>query len=192
FLVLSLFGSWVFLRYATKQYLSEASLLIERGENEQRLSDMSVAKAMGLSDEGQLGTEVIHIQSRTLMEQVIRDLKLNVFYFSEGNVKKSEVYRKHLPFEIVQGEFGPDMYLQDLSLDYIDSEKFYWTERGKRYIAAFGKPFKTQSGIYQVDNNSGNDRGSYEIRVRDPRQVAKLFLKKLGANNAENTNVIML
>src|SRR5690606_27352606 len=192
FLVLSFLGSWLFLRYATKLYLSEASMLIEKGENERRLSDMSVARAIGMNTEGSLGTEVMHIQSRTLMEQVVRDLKLHVFFFSEGNVKKMEVYYKDLPFELVQGEFGEQLYETDLSLEYIDSEKFYWTENGKRYIANFGKPFRTPSGIYQIDNRAGTKSGSYEIRVRNPRQVAKQFRKRLNADSHEGTSVITL
>ncbi len=96
--LLSLFifgcGALLYLRYADPVYNVTARMLIKddnvRNNSSQMLDKMEdfgfVSKSMGILNEVEI------IQSRVLMRQVVKDLKLYTEYYTKGRVKKVLVY----------------------------------------------------------------------------------------------------
>jgi capsular exopolysaccharide synthesis family protein len=99
-LVVCLMSSHTYLRYATPQFRVNASLLIRDDAKGAEFGDTEFLESMGLSSvKSSVDNEVEILKSRTLMESVVRELQLNVRYFSAGRLKTSELFDKS-PFKL--------------------------------------------------------------------------------------------
>jgi tyrosine-protein kinase Etk/Wzc len=199
--IIAVIVAFLFLRYTHKIYASSGSILIEKSENENKMSDMSVANlSMGMQQQTEIANEMFLLKSRGIMEKVVDSLNLNVKFIAEGKIKKTEVYVGHLPFEILGGKFDSTLYGTQIDLEYVNSEKFYWHEKGKKYIAAFDHPFRTESGVYHIRNkiNLNSDKkskfseGIFEIKIVSPRLAVNQYMNVLSVSNVKNSNVIEL
>lgn len=89
--LLSLTAAYVYLRYATPMYEANASIIIKqdrRGGN-----DASTMEALNLiTSQKNLENELKIIQSRSLMEDVVKELHLYAPISQEGKVKASDAY----------------------------------------------------------------------------------------------------
>lgn len=196
-----LIAAFVYLRYTHKKYESIGSILIEKSDNENKMSDMSVANVPfmgGMQPFMEMENEVFYLKSRGLMEKVVDELDLNIDYISEGKVKKTEIYKGALPFSIDSGNFDTSFYGKKIEFEYIDSENFYWTENSKKYKAPFGRPFKTESGVFKIENKVDSksekskkfSEGKFEIKISSARQAVEKYMDVLFVENVKNSNII--
>ncbi|WP_462252381.1 Wzz/FepE/Etk N-terminal domain-containing protein, partial [Ferruginibacter sp.] len=91
FVLLSLSAAYVFLRYATPVYEANAKIIIKddrRGSDDSKIMDQFNLIASNKSIENEL--EVL--QSRALMEDVVKKLFLYAPIWQQGKVKKSDAY----------------------------------------------------------------------------------------------------
>jgi len=94
FLIFTLCYSYLYLRYATYEYSTTASIKIQEDKQTSKLSEISSLQNYGLfsSDFGKIEDEAQILKSRTIIEQVVKDLKLNISFYVEGKIKNQEVY----------------------------------------------------------------------------------------------------
>lgn len=95
--ILALLVAWIYLRYATPQYMSKASLYVKSDTGKQGgmtgLQDFqNMALPSGLMN-NEVDNELSVIKSKPLLYNVVKKLGLEVKVISEGNVKKSELYQ---------------------------------------------------------------------------------------------------
>lgn len=97
-----LFLAHMYLRYTVPQFSASATILVKDDKKGGMVSELA-----GLSEVDMLGkvkssvdNEMEIIKSRTLIMNSIRDLELNIRYFSQGRVKAVELY-KTSPIRIV-------------------------------------------------------------------------------------------
>jgi len=85
------------IRYTIPQYNISSTIMISQEENVSG-SELAAFKDLGLLDNAQSKTEneIQILKSRTLITNVVKDLKLNVRYFTEGRILKTENYPKSL------------------------------------------------------------------------------------------------
>jgi len=90
--VASIFGAWLYLHYKAPLYESTATLLIKDekkgSENTKALDDLNV-----ISTKKIIENEVEVIQSRTLLNEVIKDLHLYAPVYEEANFRNISAYR---------------------------------------------------------------------------------------------------
>ncbi len=95
--------AFVYLRYTPNQYLVNASILIDDKDNGGGLnSELSAFKDLGLLGDSKtsLDTEIDVLKSRTLMQRVVKDLGINVIYYTQGKIGSSELFERKIPFKI--------------------------------------------------------------------------------------------
>lgn len=98
-LFLTLLLSLILLRYSTPAYKVNATVLINDDQKSGNMDGKQLLEDLGfLSGKGNVDNEVEIFKSRSLMESVVRDMQLNVSYFSSGRVKKTPLY-KNVPFQ---------------------------------------------------------------------------------------------
>ena len=92
--VACLVAAFLYLRYATPIYSASTTILVKDDKKGGLASEFS-----GLSEIGLLGkaksnvdNEVEILKSRTLIEKVVKELRLNYIYIKEGLVKAPEIY----------------------------------------------------------------------------------------------------
>ena len=94
FLILTLGCAYLYLRYATYEYSTTASIKIQEDKKTNPMSEISAFQSVGLfsSDFGKIEDEAQILKSRTLIDQVVKDLRLNMSFFVKGKIKDKEVY----------------------------------------------------------------------------------------------------
>ncbi len=90
-------GAYLKVRYTIPQYNVFSSIMISQDQNISE-SELSAFKDLGLLDDtkNSIENEIQIIKSRTLLTNVVNNLKLNVRYFSEGRILEAENYPKSL------------------------------------------------------------------------------------------------
>ncbi|MDH7446550.1 GumC family protein [Aquimarina sp. 2201CG14-23] len=95
----SIFGTLAYLhiRYTIPQYNVSGTILISQEESVSK-SELAAFKDLGLLDNtnNKIENEIQIIKSRTLISNVINNLKLNVQYFTKGRILEIENYPKSL------------------------------------------------------------------------------------------------
>ena len=90
-LLIAICGAWIYLRYTSPKFEATATLIIKdqkKGTNESKILeqlDLLTTKKI-------IENELEVLQSRTLMEEVVRDLHIYAPVFSEGKVNTTSAY----------------------------------------------------------------------------------------------------
>ncbi|WP_268225523.1 GumC family protein [Sinomicrobium oceani] len=95
----------LYLRYATPQYSVSASIMIKDDKKGGITSELSAFQDIGLFGNvtNSVDNEIEVLKSRTLMENVVKNLGLNIVYFVKGSIRTSEAYKNapiHINFSI--------------------------------------------------------------------------------------------
>ncbi|MGJ8684778.1 MAG: GumC family protein [Nonlabens sp.] len=86
-------SAYVFLRYATKQYQSTASIIIKDTPYGGGLSETGVLGDIGIGNNfNSVENEIEILKSKRLLNNVIDHYNLTVNYSRKGNVKESDIY----------------------------------------------------------------------------------------------------
>ena len=94
FVIIALSISYVYLRYATYEYKATATIKIKDEQQSQKLPSLSEMTGAGLLSNGSSSVkdEIEVIISRTLISNIVRELKLNIKYYGQGKIKEQELY----------------------------------------------------------------------------------------------------
>ena len=192
----------IYLRYAEPVYQVSARMLI-KDENKKRNSAsqmLSGVEDLGfLTNSTGIDNEVEVLQSRILLRDVVKDLKLYTEYRTKGRIGTSIIYQTQ-PVII-------DLDPQHLdSLDFNLLEKTQWLKmkvwrEGKKYIVegtamenqveqqafihkadSLPTSFKTALGIVTMTKNGSREFDAdktYLVTIRPPMQVATEYLSRL-------------
>ena len=118
-LIIFICGAFLYLRYTEPTYKVSARLLIKSDESRMRRNTSQMLSNMTdlgfMTNSSGLDNEVEVLQSRVLLRDVVKSLKLYAEYRTEGRIKKSLVYGK----QPVNAELDP-VHLDSLDKAYIE------------------------------------------------------------------------
>lgn len=177
-LLLSLFGAWLYLRYATPQYMSKSSLYIKsasaKGGEIMGLQDFqNMALPSGLMS-NEVDNEISVVKSKPLLYNVVTSLGLEVKVINEGNVKEAELY-ENSPFKgkilTLKDERGFKSHTYTISP--LGTSAFKLKDDNKEISGTFGIPLMTEYGSF-VLNRTPNVKfdKSLTLQIVNPRIVA--------------------
>ena len=154
--VLALFVAFGILRYTTRIYESNATVLFHRSE-EKAIEGLSVLSQLGLGEQNKkLGNEMMLMKTPAVLSRVVKELQLNIVYMVVGrrSGKEREAYQKEVPFEL---QFvGPDSLFEDLEaqfqLKWLNNTHYELTLNETEYIGkhAFNIPVSTGEGVIRI------------------------------------------
>jgi tyrosine-protein kinase Etk/Wzc len=144
-IALSLFGAYMYLRYATEFYRSSAQIVIRDDKSSASVSD-KLEQAMQSDGRKNIQTEVAILQSRPLMERVVRSQNLNYNYFAIGNIKELNIY-KIAPFKLETIALADSNQSFTLNLNFVDQQNFRVNDSAP---ISFGKEFQNPFGIFRL------------------------------------------
>ncbi len=91
FIFLTLIGAYLYLRYATPFYEATAKIIIK--DDRRGSDDSKIMESLNLiASKKSIENEIEVLQSRALMEEVVKKLFLYVFITQKGKVKTSDAY----------------------------------------------------------------------------------------------------
>lgn len=118
FLCLSI--AYVYLRYATPQYLAKTTILVKDDKKGGMLSELSAFADLGLggSLKSNVDNEVEILKSWTLVESTVKKLELNVSIFEKGRINTIDAYNR-APIEVHFTNLKPSFYEEGISWEFV-------------------------------------------------------------------------
>ncbi|WP_106793717.1 tyrosine-protein kinase family protein [Aquimarina sp. Aq78] len=192
--------AYVKVRYTIPQYNVSSTIAISQDESMSE-SELSAFKDLGILDDGQnkIENEIQIIKSRTLLTNVVNNLKLNVRYFSEGRILEVENYPKSL-IEI--------NFLSDDSIVHKKSKVFhvridsgttfsFLDEKDQKLSDhSFGKTISTSVGDIiitpSVDTMDANSGKIIKIIITPVKFVAESYRNRLSIIPGKGSSIVRL
>tara|TARA_R110002096_G_scaffold279112_1_gene473298 strand:+ start:3240 stop:5594 length:2355 start_codon:yes stop_codon:yes gene_type:complete len=100
---IALLSAFLYLQFATYSYEVSSTILINEEENGAGVaSGISAFQDFGLLSgiKTSLDTEIGILKSKTLIEKVAKDLRLNTAYFIENEIANKEAYKNEIPLKV--------------------------------------------------------------------------------------------
>src|SRR5690554_5414228 len=130
--------AFLYLRYAENKYQSQTTILI-KDDKSQNNQLMAFSKLDIFGGGKVIDNEIEILKSRTLSEITVDSLDLNISYYTEGNIKKTEIYSE-TPIKVID-------------VRGLESDKF----QSQYYSVKF-----TDKG-YHIKSKNNDDLGEYQF-----------------------------
>ncbi|MGI9582364.1 GumC family protein [Chryseobacterium sp. RRHN12] len=194
-IILCVAVAYIYLRYSVPKYQTKTTLKFDKKQN-----DLSSALAdldnlgIGLGNADELKSEAAVVNSRPILMQVVKNLNLNVEYFSAGEIKDSQLFSK-APItarilSYTKGKFVSAAYtLTDIKGDEfnIHSEKKKNVVKGK-----FNTPVLLDFGTVIFQKNPGYTvKSDYKIVFSNPIEKVKKLEKTIQVNLPDEKAMLM-
>lgn len=163
--ILSLFLAYLYIHYQVPVYESTATVLIERNDLSSGSAELSMLKDVGLTNNGSvLEDEIELFKSRTLMEKVVSDLKLNWRYENLGTKTgfvRSELFDNN-PINVYPVDSDSAFLAGNLIFEVeINSKSGFQIKDGlglKNGSYSFGEVLSTEYGKISIKKTDRFDR----------------------------------
>ena len=197
----ALLAAFLYLRYTVANYKAVATILVKDDRKGTMASELSAFSDLGLMTnvKSNVDNEIEVIKSRTLIESAVRELELNVAYFSQGRVKWEELYKKS-PIKLILSKYS-DAYASKghfYRIEKATATTFTIYDSNDQKIGAFkyGEKFKIGEEVFIVLVNKPEFVTlNYNIGVQylPVSQLAESFKNRVTvAALSKNTSVIEL
>ena len=126
FVVISLTGAYLYLRYATPQYSASTSILIKDNNKSGISAELAAFEDLGIVGGGSSNNtdnEIEILKSRKIIGSVVDSLNFDVSYYIEGRLKQVEVYKKTpIIFTFIKKDSG--LFFKDTLIVISDLEGY--------------------------------------------------------------------
>jgi capsular exopolysaccharide synthesis family protein len=200
--------AFIKVRYSTFLYQANATIKLKEDENSRSLAEISsLQNGMFSSNLPNVVDEIEIIKSRSIVTEVVRDLKLHIRYFVNGKVKQIETY-SNPPLNI--NFFMNDSLLENINkslfIKIISPQKFELSKVNTQKFLEFGEPststhsfgerIKGSFGDFIITPNIGtygSEVGTnIEISIKPVQDVVGSYLSKIKIATTDKSNVIKL
>jgi len=207
-LLVALAIAFIKIRYSTNLYQANATIKLKEDENSRSLSEISSLQNGGIgSTLPNVVDEIEVIKSRSIITEVVKELKLSMRFYVTGKVKKEEVY-SNPPLNInffmedsILENIRTSLYIKVLSpqkfeLSKVNTNDLFEFNDGNSTTHSFGDKVKMSFGEFVVTPNMGaygSSPGSHvEINLRPVHSVVESYLSNIKISTSEKSNVLKL
>nr|WP_321234178.1 polysaccharide biosynthesis tyrosine autokinase [uncultured Psychroserpens sp.] len=201
--IISLLCAFVYLYFASTSYEVSSTILInDNTDNRNNNSEISVFEDLGLfsGPNTSLDTEIGVLKSKTLIERVVRELELNITYYTKTDIRYKELYKDDIPFNI--SFFMSESELKRLSQVFFfiaksETEFALYTEEDIKICdGAFGKRTSCEFGEFIItpkDINTIKPNQSILVKIGNIEDVAIAYKKRINiAVDGPKSNLLTL
>ncbi|WP_400078942.1 GumC family protein [Winogradskyella sp. R77965] len=208
-LFIALAIAYSYLRYTTYKYKATATIKLRDEKQSQKLPSLEEVNKGGLFSDGtnKIRDEIEVITSQTLISNIVKELKLNIRYYNQGQIKEQELYNNppiKLNFfasDSIIHQVDTTLYLKIKSatefimfkndgksiIDRNDNE-------GKKY--AFGDRIKTGFGDFvvvpNVDKFAPKVGSNLRVSMNSVRSVASKYQGSIKVATDAGSSVIKI
>lgn len=163
--ILTVALAWVYLRYATPNYLINAKILVQDQQKGGNLPGEEIFQQLELfSNKSNVDNEVEIIKSRSLMENVVKKLELNVRYFTEGRIKETELFAKR-PFSMHWVSLKDSITAISYTINPQGTDSFSLNRDDLSITRAWGDTLRLPEGVILVERHHQIDTIASEYQV---------------------------
>jgi tyrosine-protein kinase Etk/Wzc len=177
FLVLSLTAAFYYLQVTQPTYVTRTTILIkdqQKGLGQSQNDVLNELTQFGGNKLVENETEVI--RSLPLMEQVVKNLRLDLSYTAKDGLKTVNLY-KQSPV-ILKPEIITDEGLEEPLIIHIKDDKHY-TFNGESKEFEFGQKVQNKWGVFFVEKGEKSPHKEIYVSFYDPANLVESMLKRL-------------
>jgi capsular exopolysaccharide synthesis family protein len=197
-LILAMAAAYLYIRYATPVYDTNAELLIKddksSGIAEGDLQNDILGQLSLLSGNSNVQNEMAILQSRTIVERAVRDLGLRTSYFVEGRVKSQEIYTK-TPVLVTPLFLKDSLQVQHLNVKVNQDRTYTLSDDNSKMKVMSGKTATLSSGIYLVrDSPKKTTDTAYnqiQVIISPIRKVVSGLQENLTLSQTDKTSSVI-
>lgn len=181
--LVTLVATFLHIRYnITPQYAVSTTLLIK--EDNTTGSVIAGGISGGMGDYGvnkTIGSEIIVLKSRSLMERVFDELGMNTSYYVEGRVNNVEVFKDDLSISLLINELDPSAFGKTIKLTGKENNSFELTEfdsEGNSQLTdhKFGQEITRPYGTFTVIGSSESEiNKDIIVYFHNIKNLAKIY-----------------
>lgn len=184
FIILGLAVAWTCLRYAMTTYNINAKIVVEndrKGGGDPGYDAYGQPQLFGGTSNVDYEVEIL--SSRSLMEKVVRDLQLNITYWTKGKIKTMEHFG-NMPFYLRWITREDSLSAVNYKIEIIGDDKFVLSGKDVRKEAAWGDTVHLPEGALYFGRNDAYPFGNreYLIQVLSIDQTVSAYQKILNVS----------
>ena len=200
--LLALVLAFLYLRYTTPQFTASTSIMIKDNNKSGISSELAAFEDLGIIGGGSANNpdnEIQILKSRKIIGNVVDSLHLGVSYFTEGRIKKSEIY-ENKPFFLKFLNRDVRTYVKDTSfiVSILNDGKIQFKdiEGNLATTASFDEVIKSNVGHFQVVRF--NELGGFvdediTINIKNRDQVIDSYKTRINISSVDkNSSVLTL
>lgn len=189
-LALTLFGAWLYLRYATPIYRSSGTLRIKNDKQQGNSDDQKLAQLALNSDIQNIENEIEVLKSKPLMERVVDALNLQVGYNAVGKIKSPDIY-KQCPFLLQIFELYDSSKSFDLDIKFSKDSIFKINDEKENF--RLGELFKNRFGVFRLNKNKYNSPGKeYLVTWRPTELITAQLVGAIQVTPKSGTDIVII
>src|SRR5690606_5506276 len=184
-IAICLFFAFLYLRYATPQYSVSSKVLIKDDKKGGGSIDPGAAfQDLDIFQSNQnLNNEIEVLKGKTLMYRVLKELNLETTFYTEGNIKTSEVYGKSLPLKITLSRLDSTALGKRIKIELRNQNNFILTDDDGEKSYAFGKQIEKDYGTFTMTASGDMDEGkAIWIQFNDLMKMASSYNQRMTIN----------
>lgn len=183
--ILALVVAYIYLRYTTPMYVAKTSILFK--DDSGGPSETAVFSELSMfNSKRSIDNEILILKSKSLMEQVMRELQLEVNYLIEGTVRDVEVYGEDLKLQIIPKDFSSDFYGKSFKIHFKDDNTFELHD-GTVETHNFGQEITKPYGVFTIisrsDASFSQNTKPLTISFRNVENLAIGYSGRLGISS---------
>jgi capsular exopolysaccharide synthesis family protein len=173
-IAVGLFGSYLYLRYATSIYSTSATLVI-KSEQQQGGRGDKFDDIFGGGKSQNIQSEIEILKSKPLMARAVQKQNLQFSYYAKGKFKTINIY-KYGPFIIEAAELTDSLRPFTLKLKFVNDNQFKVND--DITLIPFGKYFRNEYGTFRlVRRPKGGIGKDYKIEYQSLESAAAAYAR---------------
>lgn len=199
--------AYIYLRYATPEYRASTTILVKDEKKGGLSSELAAFADLGIGGgKDNLDNEIEILKSRTLVENTVMKMNLNIALVVEGNIIRSDLF-KNAPISVNNIAQKANFYTKSRSYEYTalsattfkledlsgQGNVLYPSKKGFRY----GQPIETKYGTMVVHKsmsavNSHNENDTpITILISPLEKIVESFRARLNVTPLSKTSSIV-
>ena len=205
---ISLTIAFIYLRYTTPQFKAAATILVKDEKKGGMLSELSAFSDMGIESglKNNVDNEIEILKSRTLIENTVRKLDLNISMFVKGNIIYTEMFDK-TPIKLHFFPKSTQFYESNITLRFLEItpktfqlENLIPSQSSKNNVLAktefqYGEVISTQNWNLIITKNPSklfkDNTREITIKANPLDDVVDGFRNRLNVNPLSKTSSVV-
>jgi len=189
-LALTLFGAWIYLRYATPIYRAAGTMEIKNDEQSGSVTDPRLNQLALNTGEQNIQNEIQVLRSKPLMERVVNSLHLQVDYNAVGKIKTNDIYKQG-PFLLQIFELYDSSRAFTLHIKFVNDSVFRIDDETGNFT--LGELFKNSHGVFRLNKNSYSSPGKeYTLSWRPTSWLTAAYTGDVQVIPSPGTDILLL
>jgi capsular exopolysaccharide synthesis family protein len=182
-LFLCMGAAYLYLRYATPEYMISSTLLIKDDKKEPELlrgavdSEFDVFRATK-----NINNEIVILKSKSLMQRVLEELAMFTSYYVEGPMDYVEIYGQSLPLHVIIDEIDSAALGKTVTVNIKSSTSFELQDENETQAYKFGQKIKKPYGTFTVlstSNTSSSEHKTVFVKFNNLSKLADAYSYRL-------------